>query len=275
MRIDRPAVCCASDNPDLMAMDAMARPLAKTRTRGSRRRRTLMIDVGGGSVKLRVSGHRGSRVFESGDDLSAAEMVRHVRALTKDWSYDRVSLGYPGRVFEGHPVAEPPRVGTGWVHFDYAEAMNCPVRILNDACMQALAAYRGGTLLYIGLGTGLGSALIAENVLIPLELGLLRVEPGQSLLDLLAAEGLARLGLARWRARLFESVHDLAGAFSADDVILGGGNAARVSRLPDRWRRQPNTHCLRGAERLWGDSQGVLATPVGATWHIHPAVRRR
>lgn len=236
--------------------------------------RILMIDVGGGSVKLRATGHRGNRSFDSGDHLSARDMVSRVRALTEDWSYERVSIGYPGKVFQGQPVEDPPRVGKGWVGFDYERALRRPVRIMNDASMQALAAYRRGTMLFIGLGTGLGSTLIADDVLIPLELGLLRVEPHSSLLDLLAADGLRRLGVGRWRSKLMRSVYDLAGAFCVDEIVLGGGNAAHLSRLPPHWRRQPNTHCLRGAERLWGDEGGIVAKPVGATWHIHRSAPR-
>jgi polyphosphate glucokinase len=227
-----------------------------------------MIDVGGGSVKLRVTSRRGSRAFDSGDKLNAGEMALRVLELTRDWSHERVSIGYPGRVHWGRPAEEPPRLGNGWVKFDYERALGRPVRVINDAAMQALAAYRGGRMLFIGLGTGLGSTFIADNVLVPLELGLLRFQPRHSLFDDLSAAGLQRLGVRSWRLKLTRWVFDLAGAFRADEVVLGGGNASQMSALPKHWRRHRDVHTLLGAERLWGDARGVSATAVGSTWHI-------
>ena len=151
-----------------------------TALKSRRHPRVLMIDVGGGSVKLMTTEQRDTRSFDTGNSLTAKQMASRVRAETVDWSYDRISIGYPGKVVDGRPVEDPPRVGRGWVDFDYQKALGRPVRIINDAALQALSAYRGGRMLFIGLGTGLGSALVADNVLVPLELGLLRFETRHS-----------------------------------------------------------------------------------------------
>ncbi|HEY6927712.1 MAG TPA: ROK family protein, partial [Steroidobacteraceae bacterium] len=138
--------------------------------------RVLMIDIGGGSVKLMLSGRRAVRRFATGEDLRPREMVETVRQCTGDWPFDVVSIGYPGLVKDGRPASDPLRVGKGWRRFDYEKAFGCPVRIINDASLQALAAYRGSKMLYIGLGTGFGSTLVTDDILIPLELGWLRFD---------------------------------------------------------------------------------------------------
>jgi polyphosphate glucokinase len=230
--------------------------------------RILMVDVGGGSVKLMVSGRRAVRSFETGDHLTAADMVRAVQALVGDWSFERISIGYPGPIRDGLPIGEPPRIGTGWVDFDYPTQFGKPVRMINDASLQALGAYRGGRMLFLGLGTGLGSTLIADDVLVPLELGWLRFDAQRSLLQQLADDSPQRLGLRRWRHDVLRVVGDLKAAFSADDIVLGGGNAARLTRLPKFCRTRSNTQGMSGALRLWGDAHGVRAIPRGTVWNI-------
>lgn len=230
--------------------------------------RVLMVDVGGGSVKLRVSGQRAARSFATGKDLSAQELAATVRRRTAGWMFDVVSIGYPGPIRDGRPSGEPPRVGTGWTGFDYDRAFERPVRMINDASLQALAAYRGPRLLYLGLGTGLGSTLIADGILIPLELGWLRFNTRHSLLQRLADWRPDRVRADRWRRDVVATASALEEAFEADELVLGGGNAARLGRLPRHWRRRTNAQAMLGAIRLWGDLDGVLATPRGALWEV-------
>lgn len=227
-----------------------------------------MIDVGGGSVKLMVSGRRTLRSFDSGDELSPLEFSRRVSKLTEDWSFDVVSIGYPGPVRNGVPCGDPPRVGRGWIKFDFARALGRPVRFINDAALQALSAYRSGRMLFIGLGTGLGSTLISDNILVPLELGWLRYDRKRSLLQQLADGSPERLGLRRWRRDVVSELGNLKAAFDVDQVILGGGNAPRVRPLPRYCRVRSNVDAFRGALRLWGDATGVIAEPRGSLWEI-------
>jgi polyphosphate glucokinase len=235
-----------------------------------RTRRVLMVDIGGGSVKVMVSGRREARSFETTANLRPQTMVEAVLHVARDWMFDVVSIGYPGLVKHGHPVADPPRLGgRGWRHFDYERAFARPVRIINDAALQALAAYRGRRMLYIGLGTGLGSPLISDDIMIPMELGWLRFDRETSLLQQLADVGPQSLGYSRWRKDVITEAGILKAAFDVNDVVLGGGNAPRVRPLPRYCRIQKNTAALTGAVRLWGDAAGVIAEPRGDLWEIH------
>jgi polyphosphate glucokinase len=214
----------------------------------------LVVDIGGSHVKLCVSGVEEVRRFDSGPDLTPRALMAHVREMTGDWTYNAVAVGYPGRVDAHGPVAEPGNLGSGWVGFDFAAAFERPVRIVNDAALQALGAYDGGRMLFLGLGTGLGSVLVAERVIIPLELGGLRgpaIEDMDTLGILLGKRGLERLGERRWAEIVREEAVKLREAFVADYVMLGGGNASIVDPLPEHARRGGNEDACAGGIRLW------------------------
>src|SRR5207245_9734804 len=201
-------------------------------------KKNLVIDVGGTHLKLLGTGRRKRLEIPSGPKMTAKKMVEAVRAATAHWKYDAVSIGYPGPVVHGRPVSEPHNLGGGWVGFDFRKAFHRPVKIINDAAMQALGSYRGGRMLFLGLGTGLGSALIVENVLEPLELAHLPYQKGRSYEDYVGQAGLKRLGKKKWRHHVKEVVKQLKAALQADYVVLGGGNARLLKKLP------PGT-CLR------------------------------
>jgi len=220
-----------------------------------RPRRILSVDIGGSHVKVLLSGlpEDGSaeRRADSGPALTPAQMVKAVRGMTRDWHYDAVAIGYPGVVWHGRPIVEPHHLGKGWVQFDYAAAFGKPVRMINDAAMQAIGSYEGGRMLFLGLGTGLGSALILGGVIEPMELGHLPYRKGRTYEDYVGAAGLARLGKRRWRRAVLDVVETLSKAFEVDYVMLGGGNVARLKRLPPRVRAGRNTYAFRGGFRLW------------------------
>jgi len=178
-------------------------------------------------------------------------MVRDVKAVTRDWKYDRVSIGYPGPVTAGHPVREPVNLGGGWVGFNYKKALGCPVRIVNDAAMQALGSYHGGRMLFLGLGTGLGSAMIVDGILEPMELAHLPYKHGKTYEEYLGLRGLKRLGKKKWRKEVFKITEQLIGALQADYVVLGGGNAKKLKKLPPGARMGRNENAILGGFRLW------------------------
>jgi polyphosphate glucokinase len=212
--------------------------------------RVLAIDVGGSSVKMMVSGDSESRQFDSGPDLTPAEFVADVRRHTEDWTYDVVALGDPGAVDVSGPAAEPGNLGSGWVRFDFEREFGKPVRVVNDAVMQALGGYHGGRMLFLGLGTGLGSSLVTEHVVIPLELGCLPYRDGM-VVDFVGRPGLERLGDHEWQQVVHEIVGILRKAFAADYVLLGGGNAERLERRPEGAERGGNDDAFVGGFRLW------------------------
>jgi polyphosphate glucokinase len=211
----------------------------------------LAIDVGGSHVKIRISGDAEERQAVSGPDMGAAKMVDLVKELASDWSYDVVSIGYPGPVLHNRPVAEPHNLGSGWVGFDFEKAFGCPVKVVNDAAMQALGSYEGGRMLFLGLGTGLGSAMVVEGVLEPMELGHLPYREGRTFEDEVGQRGLDRLGEARWKKAVEDVVGRLRAALLPDYVVLGGGNVRLLDELPEGARRGENTNAFRGAFRLW------------------------
>jgi polyphosphate glucokinase len=227
----------------------------------------LVLDVGGTHVKMLATGRHKKREFSSGKELTARQMVEQVLALTKDWDYEAVSLGFPGLVGHDGPRAEPVNLGPGWVGFDFAAAFGRPVKILNDAAMQALGSYAGGRMLFLGLGTSLGSALIAANVIVPLELGQLPYPEGE-LRKTLGDEGLERLGREKWQRALAEAVRTLKGAFVADYVVLGGGNAKKVDPLPEGTRLGGNENAFEGGFRLWETVVAPLDGPPSAVWTV-------
>ena len=215
-------------------------------------RRILAVDVGGTKVKFMASGETEPRKIASGPKLTPSAMVEKVRKAARGWRYDAVSIGLPALVGPAGPLAEPGNLGPGWVGFDFAAAFDCPVRIANDAAMQALGSYDGGRMLFLGLGTGLGSALIADHVILPLELGELPLRRA-SLSAKLGREGLERKGRKHWRQVALRILPALQKAFLADYVVVGGGNAKHLGRvLPPGVRRGHNLTALRGGFRLWG-----------------------
>ncbi len=210
----------------------------------------LVIDVGGSHVKLSIRKDEARR-FPSDEGLTPAVLVEQVRAHTHDWSYDVISLGFPGVVGPDGPEGEPGNLGDGWIGFDFEQAFGKPVRLVNDAVLQALGAYDGGRMLFLGLGTGLGSALVTEHVVIPLELGNLPYGNGETMADRLGRQGLEDHGRAVWMEDLEAVSGVLRGAFAADYLVLGGGNAKHVDPLPEGARRGGNDDAFVGGFRLW------------------------
>jgi glucose-6-phosphate isomerase len=210
----------------------------------------LAIDIGGTHVKILVTGEDERRDFESGPQLTPASMVANVKKRAKDWKYDVVSIGYPGRVRANRPIAEPCNLGKGWVGFNFEGAFRRPVKIINDAAMQALGSYRGGTMLFLGFGTGLGSAMVVEGVVVPFELGHLSYKKG-IVEDYVGLRGLQSLGKKKWREEVEYCIDRLISALQVDDVVLGGGNVRKLKTLPEGCRGGDNADAFLGGFRLW------------------------
>jgi polyphosphate glucokinase len=227
-------------------MKATAKPRATTKPT-----KILVIDVGGTHIKVRRTGHTEERKIDSGPTVTAAKMVRDVKRITSDWDYEVVSIGYPGPVVHGHPIHNPYNLGGGWVGFDFAKAFGHPVRVINDAAMQALGSYKGGRMLFLGLGTGLGSAMIVEHVLAPMELAHLPYKNGKTYEDYLGIRGYKRLGKKAWRRHVAEVVKLLKNALNPDFVVLGGGNSKSLKKLPPGARLGDNHNAFMGGDRLW------------------------
>jgi polyphosphate glucokinase len=223
-------------------------------------RRVLVIDVGGTSVKVLATGQTESRSFLSGPTLTPKRMVSRVRKLVEDWAYDVVSIGYPGPVLHGRPVAEPHNLGRGWIGFDFAQAFGCPVKIVNDAALQALGCYKGGKMLFLGLGTGLGSAMIVEGIVEPMELAHLPYKKG-TYEDYVGRLGLERDGKKKWRSHVADVVKRLVDALQPDDTVIGGGNAHKLKVLPVHCRQGENANAFLGGFRLWEEKKFVLPDP--------------
>jgi predicted NBD/HSP70 family sugar kinase len=216
-----------------------------------RPKKVLVIDVGGTHVKILVTGKRVPRKVNSGPTMTARKMVDAVKRLTIDWSYEAVSIGYPGPVFHGRPGAEPKNLGGGWVGFDFERAFGRPVRVINDAAMQALGSYREGRMLFLGLGTGLGSALIIDGVLEPMELAHLPYKNGRSYEEYVGVRGLKRFGKKKWRRHVAKAAETLRHALQVDSVVLGGGNVKKLKKVPAGIRLGSNAHAFLGGYRLW------------------------
>jgi polyphosphate glucokinase len=214
-------------------------------------RKILVIDVGGTHVKVLATGQKEPVKIPSGPDMTAKKMVGAVRAAAKDWDYDVVSIGYPGPVVHGRPLTEPHNIGGGWVGFDFRKAFGRPVKLVNDAAMQALGIYRGGRMLFLGLGTGLGSAMIVDGILEPMEVAHLPYKKGRTYEDYLGIRGLKRMGKKKWRRRVAKIAEKLKAALEADYVVLGGGNAKLLKTLPPGSRRGDNSTAFAGGFRLW------------------------
>lgn len=211
----------------------------------------LVIDVGGTHIKVLATGRKKPLKIRSGPKMSAKEMVRAVRRATTDWQYSVVSIGYPGPVLHGKPVTEPRNLGDGWVGFDFKKAFGCPVRVINDAAMQALGSYKGGRMLFLGLGTGLGSALIVDGVLEPMELAHLPYKKGRTYEQYVGKAGLKRSGKKKWRRHVADVISRLKATLEADDVVIGGGNAKSLRALPKGVRLGSNANAFIGGYRLW------------------------
>src|SRR6202140_1646753 len=221
-------------------------------------RNILAIDVGGTNIKVLATGQKEPIKIPSGPKMTAKRMVKEVREATKDWNYSVVSIGYPGPVVHGHALSEPHNLAGGWVGFDFRKAFGKPVRIVNDAAMQALGIYRGGRMLFLGLGTGLGSAMIVDGVLEPMEVAHLPYKKGRTYEDYLEIRGLKRLGKKKWRRQVAEVVEQLKNALEADYVVIGGGNAKLLKELPPGARLGDNSTAFTGGFRLW-EEPGALA----------------
>ena len=213
-------------------------------------RKILVIDIGGSNVKLMIS-RAGKRKFKSGPQLTPRAMVAQIEPLVSDWKFDAISMGFPSPVRDGQIVSEPKHLGNGWVGFDFEKAFGKPIRIINDASMQALGSYHGGRMLFLGLGTGLGSALVWSNYVLPLELGDLPYRNGSIIEDYLGKPGLARLGEKTWRRDVEHALVQLKKALIADYVVLGGGNAKKFDELPEGIERGNNRNAFLGGTRLW------------------------
>jgi polyphosphate glucokinase len=214
-------------------------------------RKILVLDVGGTNIKMQATGQKRPIKIPSGPAMTARTMVAKVKKATKNWKYDCVSIGYPAPVTAGHPIREPVNLGAGWVGFDYKQAFGRPVRMLNDAAMRALGSYRGKRMLFLGLGTGLGSAMIVDGVLEPMELAHLAYKHGKTYEDYLGNKGLRRLGKKKWRKEVFRVTKRLINALDADYVVLGGGNVKKLKKLPPHARMGRNENAILGGFRMW------------------------
>ena len=211
----------------------------------------LAVDVGGQNVKVLLSGETQPRRVPSGPRLTAAEMVEGVKKLTADWSYDVVSLGYPGQVVHNMPAHDPVNLGSGWIGFDYVAAFGKPVHLINDAAMQALGSYQSGRMLFLGVGTGLGSAMIVDGRLEPMELGHLPYKKGLTYEDYVGQRGLKRFGKKKWREEVHAVINMFRKALQPDYIVLGGGNAKLINDLPPDVRLGDNSNAFIGGFRLW------------------------
>ena len=221
--------------------------------------RVLVIDIGGTHVKIYGAGHVEPVKIDSGPTLTPKKMVKAILKVIADWKYDAVSIGYPGVVGGGKPLHEPFNLGAGWVGFDFAHAFGRPALVINDAAMQAWGAYRGGRMLFLGLGTGLGAALIVDGVLEPMELAHLPYKHGKTYEDYAGKAGLKRLGKKKWRKHMTKIVERLRTALEVDDVVLGGGNASLLHELPDGVRCGSNADAFAGGVRLWRNRPAAAA----------------
>jgi len=211
----------------------------------------LVLDIGGTNLKIYATGHLEAVKVPSGKTFTPAKCVKAVQEMTAGWAYSGISIGYPGPVLHGKPVHDPANLGPGWIEFDFKKAFGCPVKIINDAAMQALGSYRGGRMLFLGLGTGLGSAFIVDGVVEPMELAHLPYKHGKSFEEHVGAAALERMGKKKWNKAVHDVVAQLKTALQADYVVLGGGNAKRIATLPPSTFAGDNTHAREGGFRMW------------------------
>jgi len=214
----------------------------------------LVIDVGGTNVKVLATGQKDPIKIPSGPKMTPKKMVKEVRAATAGWKYAAVSVGYPGPVVHGHPLTEPHNLGGGWVGYDFKKAFGRPVKIVNDAAMQALGIYHGGKMLFLGLGTGLGSAMIVNGIVEPMEIAHLPYKNGRTFEDYLGIRGLKRVGKKRWRRHVTKVVERLKNALEAEYVVLGGGNSKLLKTIPPGCQLGNNSSAFTGGFRLWEEA---------------------
>jgi polyphosphate glucokinase len=229
----------------------------------------LAVDVGGTHVKILATGQKQKREIVSAPKMTARQMVSGIKKLARGWAYDVVSIGFPGPVLHNRPVAEPHHLGPGWTGFDFAAAFGLPVRISNDAAMQALGSYQGGRMLFLGLGTGLGSAMIVNGIVEPMELGHLPYKKG-TYEDYVGERGLERVGKKHWRGLVRDVIERLVAATEPEDVVIGGGNLARLKKLPKGCRAGNNAYAFIGGFRMWDNAH----TPTNGR-HEDRATHRR
>jgi predicted NBD/HSP70 family sugar kinase len=219
----------------------------------------LVIDVGGTHVKVWRTEEAEKTKFPSGKEMTPQALIDGVREATEGWPIERISIGYPGEIRNGRPVADPYNLAPGWTEVDFGHEFNCPVRMMNDACMQALGSYEGGKMLYMGLGTSLGTAFITEGVIVPLALGHMKLWEGETFEHYLSRAGFTLHGKKRWRQAVAEAAGMLKAAFFADYVVLGGGNVKKLEELPEGCRRGGNHNAYFGGLRMWEDMQDAAA----------------
>lgn len=227
---------------------------------GSKKVKILVVDVGGTHIKILATGEHESREIPSGRKMTAGRAMQEVKRLAGGWTYEVASVGYPGPVTHGRPLREPFNLGDGWVGWDFRRAMGCPVKVINDAAMQALGSYKGGRMLFLGLGTGLGSAMIVDGNVEPMELAHLPYKK-KTYEDYLGLRGLKKRGRKKWEAQVNKVVELLRTALAVDDVVLGGGNAKKLKQLPPQTRLGDNRNAFLGGFRLW-DSPGYRCTAL-------------
>jgi polyphosphate glucokinase len=230
----------------------------------------LVVDIGGTNVKMRASGQEERRKFPSGPELTPQQMVEGVLSATNDWDYEVISIGFPGPVLCGQPMAEPVNLGRGWLGFDFEGAFGRPVRLINDAAMQALGSYQGGKMLFMGLGTGFGAAVILNGTIEALELGRFHYKD-RTLEDYLGKRGLKRQGRKKWQREVEEVVERLREALKPDDIVIGGGNVKHLKELPAGARAGSNANAFLGGFRLW---EGETAKPKPLNAEFADAARQ-
>jgi polyphosphate glucokinase len=218
--------------------------------------KVLAIDIGGTHVKTLITGQKKHREFESGPKLTPRRMVAGVKRLAKDWKYDAISIGYPGVVLRNRPVSEPHNLARGWVGFNFEAAFKRHVKVINDAAMQALGSYKRGKMLFLGLGTGLGTTMIVDGIVEPMELGHLPYKKA-TYEDYVGIRGLKKHGKRKWRKHVADVARRLIAALEPDDVVLGGGNVSKLKRLPKGCRAGDNTNAFIGGFRLWARERGA------------------
>lgn len=234
----------------------------------------LVVDVGGTHVKILASGQKEPRRFDSGPTLTAQKMVAGVKRLASDWKYEAVSIGYPGPVLQGRPMAEPHNLASGWVGFDYRAAFGCPVKVINDAAMQALGSYQRGKMLFLGLGTGLGTTMIVDGIVEPMELGHLTYKKA-TYEDYVGLRGLVKHGAHKWRRHVADVVKLLVAALEPDDVVLGGGNVKELKKLPPGCRAGDNANAFVGGFRMWDRAAAGKSRSIRKQVKTKPAIRKR
>ena len=234
----------------------------------------LVIDVGGTHVKVLATGQKSHREFDSGPDLTPKQMIKDVKKVVADWKYEAVSIGYPGPVLRNRPVSEPWNLGKGWAGFNFEAAFKCPVKVLNDAAMQALGSYKGGKMLFLGLGTGLGSAMVVDGIVEPMELGHLPYKKA-TFEDYVGIRGVKKYGKKKWRSFVTDVVKRLVAALEPDDVVLGGGNVKKLKELPPGCRAGDNANAFVGGFRLWQkNNRGNRSKSEGAASKAARKARR-